>query len=129
LIGCLLPASALAAVVTVADVRAGSAVISPNGGSITVRATVALPNGCWTDPRVVAPAPGAMPDAQGVVSISVVADSSAGPGRMCSMIYRPAVAVRPLVWTHFPATGLKAIRLVGARTPFVAAIEGAANPH
>src|ERR1022692_601963 len=79
-------AGALAAVVTIAEVKSGSAQMSADGRAIVVSASVDLPNGCWTNPRVQAPDPGVRPDAEGSVAINVVADSDAGPGRACSMI-------------------------------------------
>ena len=81
---------------------------------LVVSASVDLSNGCVTNPRVQAPDPGAQPDATGMVTVSVVVDSDAGPGRMCPMIYRPNVAATPLRWVGPPA-GLKSVQLVGAR--------------
>jgi hypothetical protein len=119
--------TALAAVQTVAVVHSASATFGARH-TIVVRATVDLPNSCWSNPRFAAPARGVQPDADGVVSILVVADSKEGAGVMCAMIYRPGVAVPALRWTHYPAHGLKAVRVTGSRTPVVAALPGADPP-
>jgi len=94
---------------------AQAAYASPARRTIVVRATVDLPDSCWSNPRFSRPSRHVRPDTDGVVQIAIVADSSARPGIMCAMIYRPAVAVRPLRWTTFPH-GLTSVRLVGQRT-------------
>lgn len=115
-------AGALAAVVTVQDVKSASAQISADGRAIIVGARVDLSNGCLSNPRVQAPDPSARPDPAGVMTLSVVVDSSAGPGIACPMFFRANVAATPLRWTTFPRQGLKALRVVGARTPALAEI-------
>jgi hypothetical protein len=109
-------------VVTIRDVKSATAVMSADHHSILVSANVDLPNGCWRNPRVTARPAEAAPDASGTMDIQVVADSTAGPGLACPMIYRPNVPAAPLQWTTFPE-GVKAVRLVGERTPVVAPIE------
>jgi len=116
--------NAVAAVLPVADVRAASATLSADGRELVVRASVDLPNGCWTEPRILAPGADAAPDADGVATLTVVADSSAGAGHMCSMMFRRGVEASPVTWTGFPA-GLKAVRLLGSRTPVTATISAA----
>jgi hypothetical protein len=111
--------TALAAVQTVAVVHSGSATYVA-GRTIVVRATVDLPNSCWSNPRFIAPARGVQPDADGVVPIRIVADSKEGDGIMCAMIFRPGVTAPALRWRHYPAHGLTAVRLIGSRTPLVA---------
>jgi len=128
LLSCLGSASAVAAVLPVPDVRTASAELSADGRAIVVRASVDLPNGCWTEPRIVPPGGAAAPDASGVVTLTVAADSSAGAGHMCSMIFRPGVEARELRWTGFPASGLKAVRLIGSRTPLTVTISAADPP-
>jgi hypothetical protein len=121
------PAAALAEVVTVAKVISASADMSADGRTIMVSAGVDLPNGCWTNPRVVAPDPSVRPDAQGVVALSVVADSDAGPGQRCSMIYRTNAPATPLHWEAFPQPGLRAVKLVGSLTPLVVPVTEAGH--
>jgi len=116
-------AGALAAVVTATDVKSGSATMSADGRVLVISASVDLSNGCITNPRVQAPDPGVRPDAQGMVAVTVVVDSDAGPGQMCSMIYRPNVAATPLRWIG-PPQGLKTVQLIGARTPLTAPVMG-----
>jgi hypothetical protein len=74
------------------------------------------------DPRIQAPASGVQPDAQGVVTLRVVADSSAGPGVACPMFLRPNTPLTPLRWMAPPA-GLKSIRVVGSRTAALAVVK------
>jgi hypothetical protein len=119
--------TALAAVKTVEVVHSASAAYGA-GGAIIVRATVDLPNSCWSNPRFIAPARGVRPDADGVVQIRIVADSKEAPGVMCSMIFRPGVVVPALRWSHHPAQGLRAVRLIGSRTPLSAALESEGAP-
>jgi hypothetical protein len=115
--------AALAAEQTVAVVHSASAGYSrTTKHTIIVRATVDLPNSCWSKPRFKAPDRGVQPDAEGVVAIAVVVDSSEGPGVMCSMIFRQGVSVPSLHWTNFPTKGLKAVKVIGAGTPVVATI-------
>lgn len=125
-VGGLLAMHGLAAsaegIVTIRDVKSATAVMSADRRSILVSATVDLPNGCWRNPRVTAPPAGAAPDSSGTVDMPVIADSTAGPGLACPMIYRPNVPATPLQWTAFPE-GVKAVRLIGERTSAVAAIE------
>lgn len=115
--------AALAAEQTVAVVHSASAGYSRTSNhTIIVRATVDLPNSCWSKPRFKAPERGVQPDADGVVAIAVVVDSSEGPGVMCSMIFRQGVSVPSLYWTNYPTNGLKAVRVIGAGTPALATI-------
>jgi hypothetical protein len=114
-------ASATAGVVTIADVTSASATLSPGGRELVVEASITL-SGCLDNPRVQAPASGVQPDAQGMVTLSVVADSSAGPGVACPMFLRPNTPVTPLHWMAPPA-GLKAVRLLGSHTPAVAVVK------
>jgi hypothetical protein len=114
-------ASAAAAVVTVPDVTSATATMSPGGRELVVEASITL-GGCMDDPRVQAPMSGVQPDAQGVVTLSVVADSSAGPGIACPMFLRPNTPVTPLHWKAPPA-GLKSVRVLGLRTPAVAVVK------
>jgi hypothetical protein len=118
-------AGASAGVATVGVVKSGSATLSADGRTLVVSASVDLSNGCITNPRVQAPDPSVQPDASGMVTLSVAVDSSAGPGQMCSMIYRPNVAATPLQWIG-PPRGVKSVQLIGVRTPFVAPVTGAA---
>jgi hypothetical protein len=121
--------AALAAEQPVAVVHSASAGYSPTSRhTIIVRATVDLPNSCWSNPRFQHPARGVEPDADGVVPITVVADSSEGAGVMCSMIFRPAVHVPALHWTTYPAKGLKAVRVIGSTTPIVATVARSGAP-
>jgi hypothetical protein len=119
--------TALAAVQTVPVVHSASATFGARR-TIVVRATVDLPNSCWSNPRFATPARGVQPDADGVVSIRIVADSEEAPGVMCSMIFRSGVVVPTLRWTHHPAHGLKAVRLIGSRTPLDAALANEGAP-
>jgi len=119
--------TALAAVQTVAVVHSASATFGPKH-TIVVRATVDLPNSCWSNPRFAAPARGVQPDEDGVVQIRIVADSREAPGVMCSMIFRPAVVVPALRWAYHHAHGLRAVRLIGSRTPLVAALANEGAP-
>ncbi len=98
--------------------------------TIIVSGTVDLPNSCWTNPRFQPPPPGAKADADGVVPITVVADSSEGPGVACAMIFRQGVKVPSLHWTHYPSKGLRAVKVIGSRTPVIAPIQtaGARKP-
>jgi len=112
---------ALAAEQPVAVVHSASAAYGP-ARTIIVRATIDLPNSCWSNPRFEGPARGVRPDANGVVPILIVAESKEGAGVMCSMIYRPDVSVPALRWTRYPAHGLKAVKLIGTQTPMVAAV-------
>jgi hypothetical protein len=125
-LGGLLAMQALAAwagdIVAIRDVKSASAVMSADHHSIVVSANVDLPDGCWRNPRVAAPATDAGPDASGSMDVTVVAESTRGPGLACPMIYRPNVPAAPLRWTTFPA-GLKAVRVVGERTSVTAQIE------
>jgi len=120
-------AGASAAVVAVAVVKSGSAILSADGRTLVVNANVDLSNGCITNPRVQPPDASAQPDANGMVTLTVAVDSSAGPGQMCSMIYRANVAATPLQWAG-PPPGLKSVQLVGARAPLVAPVTNAAPP-
>jgi hypothetical protein len=118
--------AAVAAEQTVAEVGTASAAYS--GGArhaIVVRATVDLPNTCWSNPHFVKPRRGARPDADGVVSITVIAESTEGPGSACGMIIQQ-VRVPALRWTTYPASGLKAVRVIGSRTAVVAPVARAA---
>ena len=113
--------NATAAVMTVPDVTSATATMSAGGRELVVGANITL-GGCMDDPRVQAPPSGVRPDAQGVVTLSVVVDSSAGPGVACPMFLRPNTPVTPLHWMAPPA-GLKAVRVVGSHTPAVAAVK------
>jgi hypothetical protein len=112
---------------TVAVVHSASATYGA-GRTIVVRATVDLPNSCWSNPRFMAPSRGVRPDADGVVPILIVAKSMEGSGVMCSMVYRPDVSVPAFRWTHYPAHGLKAVKLIGTRTTIVATVGGDGQP-
>jgi len=114
-------ASATAGAVTVADVTSATATLSPGGRELVIEASITL-GGCMDDPRVQAPASGVQPDAQGMVTLSVVADSSAGPGVACPMFLRPNTPVTPLHWLA-PPPGLKSVRLLGSRTPVVTVVK------
>ena len=119
--------TAMAAEQTVAVVHSGSATYSA-GRAIVVRATVDLPNSCWSNPRFIAPSRRVRPDADGVVPILIVAKSKEGSRVMCSMIYRPGISVPTLRWTHYPANGLKAVRLIGTRAPVAANVGDGDRP-
>jgi hypothetical protein len=114
---------------TIRDIATGSAVYSgKNQRAIIVQATVDLPNSCWSHPRFQRPARGVRPDADGVVPLTIVADSAESPGVACSMIFRQA-PVPPLHWTTFPKSGLKAVKLIGARRFITAQVEKPDEPQ
>lgn len=111
---------------TVRVVYSASAVYSVMGEhAITIHAEVDLPNSCWSNPRFQPPDSNTMPDADGIVPITVIVESSEGPGIACSMIYRRAVNVPLLHWTSYPASGLKGIKVIGSRSPVVVTIRRA----
>jgi len=93
--------------------------------TIVVDATVDLPNSCWSNPRFQTPAPGAVPDANGTIDVTILADYSGGPGMACGMIFRPAVKVPELLWSTYPKAGLRAVNVVGSTTSVVAPVSGA----
>jgi hypothetical protein len=108
---------------TIRDVATGSAVFSgKHRREIIVRADVDLPNSCWSNPRFEKPARGQVPDADGVVPLTVVADVSEAPGTACAMIFR-RVPVPALRWRAYPINGLKAVKLIGARRFLTVPIE------
>jgi hypothetical protein len=115
----LVPSLAVAAVRTVEVVKSAEARVA--GRTLTLEATVQLPNGCWSNPRFARPSRDAAPDADGVVPVKVVADSSEGPGLACPMIVRPPVAVPALKWRGFPG-GLKAVKVEGWRVSALARV-------
>ena len=115
--------AARAAEQTIGVVQTASARYSTqNRHTVIVQATVGLPNSCWANPRFQTPAAGLKPDADGVVTITVVATSSEGPGVMCAMIFRTGIKVPTLYWRTYETKGLKAIKLVGSTTPVVATV-------
>ena len=118
--------AAFAAEQTVLVVHSASAAYGVKGKhTITIRAKVDLPNSCWSNPRFQPPDSNTMPGADGIVPITVIVDSSEGPGIACSMIYQQAVNVPVLHWTSYPAHGLKAIKVIGSRSPVVVTIRRA----
>jgi hypothetical protein len=115
----MIPTLAAAAVKTVEVVKSAEARVTDH--TLVVKATVQLPNGCWSRPRFVRPADAA-PDAEGVISVKVVADTSEGPRLACPMIVRPPIAVPPLEWRRFPH-GVKGVKVEGWRVPAIAQVE------
>lgn len=122
------PGAALAAEMTVPMVLAASAGYSPTEPhTIIVRAQVRLDNGCWSNPHFQPPDAKATPDAQGVLPITVVADSSAGPDVMCAM-HVTDLDVPPLHWAANPNMGLKAVRVIGSRGAVTATVRSTGRP-
>lgn len=70
---------------------------------IVVRATVELPNGCWSSPRLLPPR--APADAHAVAPIYAVAPSRVRPRVMCTMIVRREDVS---TWWHVEASGASA---------------------
>ena len=115
--------AALAATAVVPVIHAASARYSADHRAIIVRASVDLPNACWSRPRLKPPQAGGQPDVDGVIVITAVAHSAEGPGLACPMLYRPNVPMPTLRWRGFPRAGLKAVRIVGDRTPITVPLD------
>ena len=117
--------AALAAEKTVPTVLSAAAEYSTTERhTIIIQARVRLDNGCWSNPRFQRPDAKAAPDTQGVLPITVVADSSEGPDVMCAMHVTDA-DVPPLHWSGYPNRVLKALKVVGSREPVVVSVPGA----
>lgn len=115
--------AAFGATKTVPDVGSVIATLSSSRlHTIVLRVGVLLPNTCWTNPRLKPVSTGAWQSA-GVADFEVLADVGDAPGMACGMIVRRE-DLPPFYWTKYPK-GVRAVRIVGAKSAVVAQITGA----
>ena len=115
--------AAIAADKTVDTVLSASVDASGHAGTVILRSRARLDNTCLSHPRF-RPGPKMTADATGVVTITVKARSSEGPGVMCAM-HVTDVDVPPLILKKSALAGVKSIRVTGSRQPALAAIDTA----